>query len=72
MKDDAEKAAEIRKKRDLAAKGIAERKDGKPIDPVADAGTLDPDNDPENPLSPEEQEKEVATRAAAIGFALKR
>jgi hypothetical protein len=36
MQSDEEKAEDIKKKRRLAAKGLAERKDGKPIDPMED------------------------------------
>jgi hypothetical protein len=44
MKTDKEKADEIRKKRRLAAKGLRERADGKPVDPTADITSLDPDD----------------------------
>jgi hypothetical protein len=44
MKTDEEKAEEIRKKRRLAAKGLRERSDGKPVDPTADIASLDPDD----------------------------
>ena len=47
MQSEKEKAEEIRKKRRLAAKGLEERKDGKPIDPLEDVGTLGIDTDPE-------------------------
>ena len=72
MKDDDEKAAEILKKRRLAAKGLAERKDGKPIDPLEDVGELDPDNDIDAPLTPEEKQKRLAASSAVIGLGLKR
>jgi hypothetical protein len=69
MKDDAEKAAEIEKKRRLAAKGLAERKDGKPIDPMAD-DALDPADEHDKPLTAEEKKAE-SVRVAAIGFGVK-
>ena len=72
MKTDKEKAAEIRKKRRLAAKGLKERKDGKPIDPMEDIGTLEIDTDPEEPETTAEKEKDVATRGLALGLGLKR
>ena len=43
-KNDREKGEEILKKRRLVAKGIEERSDGKPVDPLADIGSLDPDD----------------------------
>ena len=52
MQSDKEKAAEIQKKRRLAAKGLKERKDGKPIDPMEDIGTLKIDTDPDQPETP--------------------
>ena len=63
MKDDREKGAEILKKRRLAAKGITVRADGKPVDPMEDAGDLDAD--PNVPETQEEKQARVARRAAA-------
>ena len=44
MRSDAEKAEELLKKRKLAAKGLKERADGKPVDPLAEITSLDPDD----------------------------
>jgi hypothetical protein len=71
MLTDREKAEEILKKRRLAAKGLEERSDGKPIDPMENVGTLDIDNDPDDPDTAEERELEVADRAIVAGLALK-
>jgi len=71
MQTDKEKAEEILKKRRLAAKGLAERGDGKPIDPMEDIGTLTIDNDPDDADTPEEKELEIADRAVVAGLALK-
>ncbi len=73
MKTDKEKAEEIKKKRELAAKGLKERKDGKPIDPLKAA--LEPqtlDNDPDQPKDPEEKEQELVNRGLALGLGLNR
>jgi hypothetical protein len=72
MKSDDAKAAEILKKRELAAKGLKERKDGKPIDPMDDADTLRIDNDPDHPDTENEKQDEIADRGLAIGLGLKR
>jgi hypothetical protein len=71
MQTDKEKAEEILKKRRLAAKGLKERGDGKPVDPMEDIGTLDIDNDPDDADTPEEKEREIALRGAAATAALK-
>ncbi len=65
MQTDEEKAAEIRKKRRLAAKGLKERLDGKPVDPLEDATSLDPDDKTLEVDSAEEPEPDIA-RAAAL------
>jgi hypothetical protein len=70
-KDDKEKAAEILKKRRLAAKGLEVRPDGKPVDPMEDIGSFDPDADLQ-PDDPEELEKKIAERALPAGIALRR
>lgn len=68
MKSEKEKGEEILRKRRLAAKGLAERGDGKPVDPLADAESLDPD-DKRLEVDPlEEPEPNVAV-AAALGRA---
>lgn len=71
IKDDKEKAEEILKKRRLAAKGLEERGDGKPVDPLEDIGSLDPDADLQ-PGEPEELQEKVAERALPAGIALRR
>jgi hypothetical protein len=68
MKSDKEKGEEILRKRRLAAKGLAERGDGKPVDPLADAGSLDPD-DKRLAVDPLEEPKPNVTVAAALGRA---
>jgi hypothetical protein len=65
-RNDTEKAAKILKKRRLAAKGLRERGDGKPIDPLEDIG--EPDAEPNLPESQEEKQVRLA-RAAVIGSA---
>lgn len=72
MQTDKEKAEEILKKRELAAKGLKPRSDGKPVDPLEDAGSLDVDQDPEEPLTPEEKQKRIGDRGLAAGLGLKR
>ena len=72
MQSDKEKAAEIQKKRRLAAKGLKERKDGKPIDPMEDIGTLKIDTDPNQPETPAEKDRGIAQRGLAIGLGMKR
>jgi hypothetical protein len=71
MQTDKEKADEILKKRRLAAKGLKERGDGKPVDPMEDIGALDIDNDPDDAETPEEKEREIALHGAAATAALK-
>ena len=68
MKSDKEKGAEIIRKRRLAAKGLEERGDDKPVDPLADAESLHPDDKrlDVDPLA--EPEPNVAV-AAALGRA---
>lgn len=68
MKSEKEKAEEVLKKRRLAAKGLKERGDGKPIDPLADAGSLDPDDKRSDADPLAEPEPNVAV-AAALGRA---
>jgi len=63
MKTDKQKAQEILKKRELAAKHLKVRKDGKPIDPMEEVGTLDTDTDPNEPESTEDKEREIASAA---------
>ena len=72
MKTDKEKAEEIQKKRRLAAKGLEERKDGKPIDPMEDVGNLAIDNDADEPETTEEKENKVANRGLGIGLGFRR
>ncbi len=72
MQSDEEKAQEIKKKRRLAAKGLEERKDGKPIDPMEDAGSLDVDTDADEPETPAQKQEEVAKRGFAVGLGMKR
>jgi len=68
MKSDKEKGEEILRKRRLGAKGLKERGDGKPVDPLADAESLDPVDKrlDVDPLA--EPEPNVAV-AAALGRA---
>ncbi len=72
MQSDEEKAQDIKKKRRLAAKGLQERKDGKPIDPMEDAGSLDIDTDADDPDTPAEKQADVTRRGFAIGLGMKR
>jgi hypothetical protein len=72
MQSDKEKADEILKKRRLAAKGLEERKDGKPIDPMEDVGTLAIDTNAKRPETPAEKQKDIAARGFAFGLGLKR
>ena len=72
MQSEKEKAEEILKKRRLAAKGLRERKDGKPIDPMEDVGTLELDTDADEPETVAEKEKDVAQRGFALGLGMKR
>ncbi len=72
MISDEEKAREIEKKRRLTAKGLEQRKDGKPIDPMEDVGTLEIDTDADDPETPAEKQEDVAKRGFAIGLGMKR
>lgn len=72
MKSEKEQAEEIRKKRRLAAKGIKERGDGEPIDPMEDVGTLPIDQDPNEPDSNQEKQRKISRRGLIGGLALKR
>jgi hypothetical protein len=65
-----DKAAEVLKKRRLAAKGLKERRDGKPVDPIEDAA--EPDGDPERPESAEEKRERIAGAAIAGSALLRR
>ena len=71
-KNDREKGEEILKKRRLAAKGIEERADGKPVDPLADMGSLDPDDKRQEPEDAGEREEHVAERSLPAAMALRR
>jgi hypothetical protein len=66
MKTDEEKAEELKKKRRLAAKGLKERDDGKPVDPLEDMTSLDPD-DRTREVDPLEEPEPNLARAAALG-----
>ncbi len=72
MKNDREKGEEILEKRRLAAKGLKERADGKPVDPLADIDSLDPDDKDMTADTPEEKEGEVARRLTVGGIAMSR
>ena len=72
MQREDEKAAEIVKKRRLAAKGIKERADGKPVDPLEGASSLDPDEKNPSPAKPDERQAEIAERAVIAQMGLKR
>lgn len=68
MKTEEEKAEEILKKRRLAAKGLKEREDGKPVDPLEDMSSLDPDD--KRPEADPTKTPEANTAAAiALGRA---
>ncbi len=69
--DEKAKAEELLKKRELAAKGLKERSDGKAVDPMDEDGLPDIDNDPDRPLTPEEKERQIAD-AAVVGLGLRR
>jgi hypothetical protein len=71
-KDDSEKAEELLKKRDLAAKGLKVRADGKPVDPLADIESLDQDDNKLAPEETEEREEDLAARILPAAAALKR
>jgi len=66
MKTDDEKAEELQKKRRLAAKGLKERGDGKPVDPLEDMTSLDPD-DKTPEVDPMEEPEPNLARVAALG-----
>jgi len=66
------KAEEVLKKRRLAAKGLKVRGDGKPVDPLEDVDSLDPDDKRQEPEDTEQREKEVAERALPAGAAMRR
>lgn len=66
MRTDAEKADELLKKRRLAAKGLKEREDGKPVDPLEDITSLDPD-DKRSEIDPLEDPSANGAKAAALG-----
>ncbi|MBN9022270.1 MAG: hypothetical protein J0H08_09290 [Rhizobiales bacterium] len=66
MKSDDEKAEEILQKRRLAAKGLKERGDGKPVDPLADMTSLDPD-DKRTEVDPLAEPEPSLAKAAALG-----
>jgi len=70
-KTDREKGEEILKKRRLAAKGIGERGDGKPVDPLAEIGSLDADDKRPEPAD-SDREKEIAARGLPAAAALRR
>ena len=70
--DEKAKAEEVLKKRRLAAKGLRERGDGKPVDPLEDMDSLDPDDKRLEPEDAEEREEELAERAVATGAAMRR
>jgi hypothetical protein len=70
--DEKRKAEEIRKKRRLAAKGLEERPDGKPVDPLEDIESLDPDDKRLAPEDPEERQGELAERVLPAAVALRR
>ena len=72
MLNDHEKAEEVREKRRLAAKGLKERPDGKPVDPLEDMTSLDPDDKDVTPAEPEEREEEIADAAVAGQIGLRR
>lgn len=67
---DKEKAAEILKKRRLAAKGLEPRPDGKAVDPMEDYA--DPDADPNFTKDEEDKQQRIAKGAVIAGTILKR
>ena len=71
-KNDREEGEEILKKRRLAAKGIEERSDGKPVDPLADTDGLDPDDKRLEPEDSEDREEDLAERSLPPAIALRR
>lgn len=64
MQSEKEKAEEILKKRRLAAKGLQERADGKPVDPLEDMTSLDPGDKTLDVDPLDEPEADVAKAAA--------
>ena len=72
MRSKKEMAGEIRRKRDLAAKGLKVRRDGKAVDPMKDVGGLDADTDPRQPLSRAEKQENLAERRLAFGLGVRR
>lgn len=68
MKSDEEKAEELLKKRKLAAKGLKARGDGKPVDPLEDAASLDPDDKTLEVEAGGEPEPDLARAAALAGI----
>lgn len=72
MKTEDEKADEILKKRRLAAKGLKVRADGKPVDPLADMDSLDPDDKDPSAGPPGERQEEIADAAVAGQIGLRR
>ena len=71
-KTERDKAKEVLKKRELAAKGLKERGDGKPVDPLADIESLDPDDKRTEPVDVDEREEEIAERALPGAMAVRR
>jgi hypothetical protein len=65
--DEERKAEEILKKRRLAAKGLKETPDGRAIDPMEDFDPLD-----ENRGDADDDQGDIAARAAAIGVVTRR
>jgi hypothetical protein len=65
MKTDEEKAEELLKKRRLTAKGLKERGDGKPVDPLEDATSLDR-GDKTLKVDPADEPEADIARAAAL------
>jgi hypothetical protein len=72
MQTEDEKAEEILRKRRLAAKGLKVREDGKPVDPLADIDSLDPDDKDPTADPPEERQEEIADAAVAGQLGLRR
>ena len=72
MEDDLEKAQVLLKKRRLAAKHLKVRADGKPVDPLEDIESLDPDDKDMTPDAPEERQEEIADAAIAGQLGLRR
>ncbi len=66
MKSEHEKARQILAKRRLAAKGLKEREDGAPVDPLQEMTSLDPD-DKRAHVDPLEERDASLAKAAALG-----